>query len=324
MFWIAKPAFPYGSGQSFFDAPSAANALKQGILVHTYATRPLGYGPRHSVMRQVMTGTLVVMLLFLCLPATVALAVPFVVVLSPNGRAIERFRTHVSEERLERVSPFLANGDSSHSVVGKAWIARIVAAGTHILPATILSRLSICRDGCVSVGRVTTPCTARLSVPVSQCNANYNNLIAACASASPIRAFMALEMLSGVAKHGQFSVDISGFVLHARVDSQWATFPASLTATRSEVVACDKVSSTAVAQDIPVDYLSAFLAVACYNKRAKTLPGDVFEVVGAASRITLSHLTFSDNDWVVRAAWKFQVPRGLLCLIIPTSQFTYN
>ncbi len=43
-----------------------------------------------------------------------------------------------------------------------------------------------------------------------------------------------------------------------------------------------------------------FLAIACYDKGAKSPSGDVFEVMGAADRINVSHLNLLDRYWVVR------------------------
>jgi hypothetical protein len=92
-----------------------------------------------AVLNIVRFPTAVGGLLFLC--AFVALPAGVAAVRVDAVESVQvAWLPHVSDERLDRVSPALADEATDAAVVGEVWIALCVAAGNHALPDYVSPR----------------------------------------------------------------------------------------------------------------------------------------------------------------------------------------
>lgn len=292
------------SSQRLLNAPPSMDAIGDGMWAHSEATRPLCHGKRNTVMCEVAGRALVVVLLLVCFPSHVAWFVVPVVVDPAYGSSSERLQSHVCKEVIEGVTPSGADCNPTESVVFEAWVARIVAARSHVLPATVFARFPACSVGCVSVSGYSAPSAARACSSVAQRDSHDDQFRATLTSAVPVRAFMRPERLASISKHSELAVDVTSLVFHSGINPQWAAKSASRATARCKVVPCDKIGGTAVAQNTPVGDFSTLLTEASHYKTTKALSSKIFEIVGASVRITRRHdSTPFQLDYCESRAW---------------------
>ena len=215
-------------------------------------------------------------LLQFCGPAAISRLVIAVIVNAINCCFRKRLWSHVSKERIEAGSPFLANCDASFPVQVLVFVVR-VATPFHFTPRCVLWRIA-------HSARTCTVAPARLDRLPFKISPSHGSCFPALALAQPTG--IAAVCLSGKLKNRQFAVDIAGFVC--------ALFaaPARYDVARSDSATVKNLFCAAFASKQPVGSSLATKTtsgIADCREIAELLPSDVFEVGTACSRITRRH-----------------------------------
>jgi hypothetical protein len=283
--------------QCFLDAPPFGKSLREGVRMHSDSPRPLGNCERNSIMREVVGRALVVVLLLVSLPSHVTGLIVSVII-DPAYRCFrKRLGSHVLKEVLEGFQPSDADGDLTGSVILEQLVVRFVASRLHVLPASVLSRPATCGIGCVTMSSYSASSTTGTSCAITKSYANNDQFNAALTTTIPVRTLVRFKRFPSVTKNSELSVDISSLVFHSRVDSQRTSKSATTATAGCKVVPSDEVCRAAITQDVPVQNLSATFTHTGNDETAKSLPSEIFEIVGASDRMTRRH--DSTPDWIM-------------------------
>jgi len=206
--------------ESPINRPSAAKPGRNYTRVNVKRPRPFGDVQCLSVVSQEGVAALVFILLASRNPYAISGFVIPVIILSLDSESLWA-RPHVSKEVLERISPTLANGNPSTSVVFKILILRITAAILYVCPRFVgirCSTITISRPVAVSPGSraysFNVETSAALCMAVRQVISRYFYLLAAVAQTEPANLFR--SPLSGLADYCQttesFSCEVNKIV----------------------------------------------------------------------------------------------------------------
>ncbi len=122
-------------------------------------------------------------------PLTVFWTVIRVIIDSLNGVFLRWLRPHVSEEVLERMQPAVADSDASAAPILEIVGFRVVAAGFHVLPTTILRCVGHAVRSAHGHAVLTTETSTTSSVASRKGVSVNGRLGAAVALADPTRVF---------------------------------------------------------------------------------------------------------------------------------------
>jgi len=125
----------------FVDALSSGQPFPQGNAGHAVHPRELARGIHTAVARKGDVASRVVALLDLGCPAAVCRLV-VAIVIDAVDRMARWARSHVAQERGERLPPFVAHGDATPAVVRERLSTRVKAAALGVLPGTVFARPS--------------------------------------------------------------------------------------------------------------------------------------------------------------------------------------
>lgn len=149
-----------GSGERFFDRPTAPQAFTQNGASKAQFGLPCLDGLHLTVVGQKTIVPLVATLLKTSGPPTVTRLVMTVGVDSVESHAV-RTRSHIAQERIKAFRPRWAHRDSAQSVVLRACTIGRKNATTSVDPCSMLSRstVSVFQVSCSSHFTVATPAT---------------------------------------------------------------------------------------------------------------------------------------------------------------------
>lgn len=133
---------PRRRGEGTLHGPAA---IDQSVVEHSVwdpeATHPVADDQALAAKLDPNVASCVSGLLFPRRPAAVARLVVAVVVREAiEAMSRRRARPHVSQERLERVAPAVANADAPSAVALEVWPTRIGASRSHARPRLVLRR----------------------------------------------------------------------------------------------------------------------------------------------------------------------------------------
>lgn len=261
----------------FFKWPPFSESRSESAMRNTNPPRPFPKTVSFSVVGEHSGFTGVLRLLFLGGPAAVAL---FVVAVSRNpiNRCFrEWLLPHVVKKVDKRIKPSLAYDNAFPAVEMIVWVVGTVASPLHFFPGRVLSRIAHAPSAC-------SVASARLGRFVTKVTTSHNSCIPALALAIPAR--IARLCVASKLDHRELAVFIANFVR--------AVFTASarLNVSRPNGTSVKNLLNSAFTMEQPVcSSLAPKIGSGVANGRkiAEWLPGDVFDVGWADSRIIRRH-----------------------------------
>lgn len=201
----------YGSHQCLFDGPiQLVHSLPQYLRRYIQLSCPLTDSQFFALKLKDVVAALVVCLLNISSPVAVVGRISQIIVDTVNCEALIRTGSHISQECLEAVTPFVAHGYSARAIILIRWRIWIVTTSLDIRPYAIFSSFSEAMRAAYPGGYLIVKASTTQSATIKEhdaCNRLARATFAATKPDCPIEVIRA-----HIAKHGKATEHLAGQV----------------------------------------------------------------------------------------------------------------